>query len=955
MCSRWTVAVFGWLSVGACLAACGSDDAGGGSTDSGPVLVGDAGGDGVTSDADAAPDVPEETTCTINADCRGGEICREGVCRAACSDTIPCRDTSLVCDESRGICVGCVSVADCNELTELCVDNTCVPACSSDASCPPDQVCGNDGTCFVPECTVDANCPGGSQCVDRVCRPIVPTICTADSTRCEDGSLVQCNEDGTAETIFPCDDSVCVTVSATVAQCRPMICTTGELTCIDDRTAGICDDTLTAFEPLRCRSDQYCDAGECVAQVCSPGAASCVGNVVSECDDLGAVETLTSCDETPACSASASGCACVDAECVPRVCTPGQNRCVGNSTQACSDTGTSYLSPVACGSDQFCQSGTCVAESCIAGSTLCTGDTLLTCQADGRTRREQDCASTDQICVTSAGTSRCGAPVCVADTVTCSADRRSRLVCDARGASANEFACPAGQFCTSGICGVLTCDPRTCEEVDAAAEERVDTDDDGAADCIEGLEPGPGGTPACLDPDQDGDGLLDGEEQAFCRGRLMALVADSDDDGWDDLTEFIVGTSRCQTFESPAGLADVVVVLDDELQAVEVAMDVQAPPTDIVLLMDTTGSMGGEINNLRTGFSTNLATPLEASFPDLAWALAEYRDFPCPATLTNPSGTGNSGDVPFRLLQRVTTNPELMEDPLTDLLAAGGGDAPESTWEALYQLATGAGVAGCGATVPAFNPSTNRIAGVADGPLPGVGFRQGATPLVVHITDNVAQSPSAYPGAFAASRSQAISALRDTRGALYVGLATIDELSGSAGTPAELRGIATDLGSQMPVCSWGVVRPGTCSSSQCCTGVAGAGVSPVGGLCSPVATLDAAGTSAVQTLFTVIRGLLRGTPHTTTLSAVSDDDTLDLGELVLSLTTVSASAGSSACGIPQDNGDGWDSVYHESAVTASLELAALVLPGRSTGELTVVLRNDNGGAMASASVLVIQR
>jgi hypothetical protein len=86
--------------------------------------------------------------CTSNADCPNNGICINGVCRLA----VPCRDdndcaTDQVCTNGRCVYVGgntCVDNADCNGL--VCEQRQCV-ACTNDALCGRNMVCGPDGRC----------------------------------------------------------------------------------------------------------------------------------------------------------------------------------------------------------------------------------------------------------------------------------------------------------------------------------------------------------------------------------------------------------------------------------------------------------------------------------------------------------------------------------------------------------------------------------------------------------------------------------------------------------------------------------------------------------------------------------------------------------------------------------------------------------------------------------------
>ena len=89
----------------------------------------------------AGADVPD-STCAENADCSGGELCRDGVCVTACFEPTDCADG------------------------EECIDNLCVstaPECSENRDCRGGEIC-RDGDCVPiggPECDEgEAECDG---------------------------------------------------------------------------------------------------------------------------------------------------------------------------------------------------------------------------------------------------------------------------------------------------------------------------------------------------------------------------------------------------------------------------------------------------------------------------------------------------------------------------------------------------------------------------------------------------------------------------------------------------------------------------------------------------------------------------------------------------------------------------------------------------------------------------
>ncbi|MCD4748543.1 MAG: hypothetical protein K8R59_04140, partial [Thermoanaerobaculales bacterium] len=150
--------------------------------------------------------------------------------------------------------------------------------------------------------------------------------------------------------------------------------------------------------------------------------------------------------------------------------------------------------------------------------------------------------------------------------------------------------------------------------------------------------------------------------------------------------------------------------------------------TDIFFNVDTTGSMGGVIANLKSGLSTIIASTL-TQVEDPAFGVGAFDDFP-----VSPFGDSASGDVPFRLLQGVTTDMPAVQTAVDALDLHGGADFPESGFEALFQVAVGSGISG--GTAYYLPPLTTA------GRIGGAQFRIGSLPLALHITDALAHDAS---------------------------------------------------------------------------------------------------------------------------------------------------------------------------------------------------------------------
>ena len=452
--------------------------------------AGDASGDaGVDTD-----DGPDLAPCADNTECRGGEVCRDGFCREACAEDDPCQGELPACDASLGYCV----------------------ECAEDGDCAGGERCSS-GECVEVECTSDADCSGGFRCDDFACVPIDDLVCEPGEATCSDDGLavIRCSRDGTSETTEACGaGDVCV-ASEGSASCEPVLCEPGANGCVDAETRFVCDDTGTIRDEFACDDGERCVGGVCRSAACDPGAVFCDGNAVVTCGDDGGVSGIEPCAGAEDCIDTEAGCACTDGACVPRVCRPGEARCVGSGIQRCGDDGV-WLDLADCRRGRSCVGGACLDDDCEPGAEVCAGDAILGCGDAGWAPLE-DCAADGGVCINDEVTVACFDRVCTPDTSRCSEARDATFACDALGRSETRAACAAGTVCDRGVCVGQVCTPgadATCSE--SGAVVRCDTwglgfvvadscDGEGEA-CIDGrcertiCEPG---TRRC-----DGDQLL---------------------------------------------------------------------------------------------------------------------------------------------------------------------------------------------------------------------------------------------------------------------------------------------------------------------------------------------------------------------------------------------------------------------------------------------------------------
>ena len=294
------------------------------------------------------------------------------------------------------------------------------------------------------------------------------------------------------------------------------------------------------------------------------------------------------------------------------------------------------------------------------------------------------------------------------------------------------------------------------------------------------------------------------------------------------------------------------------------------PALDVFFLMDTTGSMFGEITNLKNALTGTIVPQVQSQIPNTQFGVGAYEDFPVdPYGSLHGSDCGRGGlatpDQPLHLFQTITNNITAVQAGVNSLSTATGpigcgNDTPESLIEGMYQVATGSGLS---------TPSPTNVPAHTGG-VGGVSFRAGSMPVVIPIGDAVSHavgeagncSGVQYGGAVAAvahSRAQTKTALNNICGRV-VGVASI-EPTFAAGCTAQpdMEDFATATGARVPPSVWDVpARPAGCAANQCCTNQNGAGRAPdADGLCPLVFRTDNAGTGLGAHIVTGLKMLTR--------------------------------------------------------------------------------------------------
>lgn len=263
--------------------------------------------------------------------------------------------------------------------------------------------------------------------------------------------------------------------------------------------------------------------------------------------------------------------------------------------------------------------------------------------------------------------------------------------------------------------------------------------------------------------DTDNDGLPDEDELA--RG-TDPNDEDSDDDGINDGVEVLAGTDPSDAGSSIAP-DDFYVVLpyEDPAEVRELDFTARLGRGDIFFLVDTTGSMGMAISNVRSSLSSTIVPAVSDAIADVVMGVGDYRDFPI-------DPYGSPGDWAFQVRQTMTADVSAVQSALNALSAGGGGDGPEAAVQGLHDAVVG------GSCPDGFGMAC---------------FRDSSHPIVVVVTDaemhNGPGDANPYSGVSGARTWAEMTAALTARDVKVVG-AAVDPIS--IGLPFPLPNVARD-------------------------------------------------------------------------------------------------------------------------------------------------------------------
>jgi len=158
---------------------------------------------------------------------------------------------------------------------------------------------------------------------------------------------------------------------------------------------------------------------------------------------------------------------------------------------------------------------------------------------------------------------------------------------------------------------------------------------------------------------------------------------------------------------------------DGGVTTVNLATRPQVSVADVFFVIDRTGSMDQEIDNIKANLAATIVPAIARTIGDVQFGVAIYGDFP-----VDPYG--DPGDVPFTLVSPVDRSVANVQGAVNSIRVSGGGDNPESLVEALFQVASGAGYA------PWITP---RAGCAAPGRLGYGCLRPNAQPIFIVVAD----------------------------------------------------------------------------------------------------------------------------------------------------------------------------------------------------------------------------
>ncbi|MBW2276666.1 MAG: hypothetical protein JRF63_04185 [Deltaproteobacteria bacterium] len=235
------------------------------------------------------------------------------------------------------------------------------------------------------------------------------------------------------------------------------------------------------------------------------------------------------------------------------------------------------------------------------------------------------------------------------------------------------------------------------EEAGDDPENPIDSDDDGIDDYV--------------DTDSDNDGLPDSEELFL---GTDPTDQDTDDDGYLDIVEVAYGSDPVDGDDFPPAEVFFVILpyMADEHEFRDLDFDTSITYADVMIMVDLSGSMIDEHNNLKAGINNVIIDGVTAAIPEAWFGLTKF-------------GTWDDWDDVYDVTQPITVDAAAVQSAVNTINDCGGSS--ECHTEALWQVSTGTGYDADGYVIPPASCPPDTVGGGC--------FRDEALPIYIMCSD----------------------------------------------------------------------------------------------------------------------------------------------------------------------------------------------------------------------------
>lgn len=484
-----------------------------------------------------------------------------------------------------------------------------------------------------------------------------------------------------------------------------------------------------------------------------------------------------------------------------------------------------------------------------------------------------------------------------------------------------------------------------------------------------------------LDVDSDADGILDKVEDDNLNCMLDMFETDrtnpdTDGDGTSDLIEVALQSDPRDMFITPGTLGKYYFVLPymgDPNPALNIVpLRTNLNQGDVAFMVDTTATMGGEIQNLRSNL-VSIISKLKTSIPDLAVGIAGFDDFP-----TGIYGAAGV-DSPFYVAGTTGYVSTAQADNIAAVFGLNvhdGGDGPESHVAAMYRALTDYFLIWDNGQMP---PS-----GAPGGRYGSLRFRDGALPILVAVTDapfhngKRANNPMALHDTYTFNGvppyptptiDQLVTAMKN-KGGRFIGISSSDGVRTGGDPYEDMAYLADQTGSYVPPSAFG--------GALCGTGMNGGFINPdgpmtveaPGGTCRLIFDISTAGNGLNDvTLDNAVKALLKSIKLDIRALIVPDlNDPIDSVDTFIEKIAVNAPGGDDPAepGVPcfslnamMQLTDIWSGPKGDVKVQDGINETALgIVPGQKVCFQVVPKMNtsiqQNGGAQIFRASLIVR-